>query len=65
VTDLRVRVVIEADDERFEIILSKEIPAQRNADGRLAIFRLDSLWDRARDDAQAWVNARTGVIHRG
>lgn len=57
---MRVKISIEMEGEAFEVVLSKDDIAARTPDGRLNLYRLGCTWEKARDDAQTWVNARTG-----
>jgi hypothetical protein len=58
---LRVTITIETETESLVLASSKEEPEIRNADGRTVVygFKVETLWERVRDDAQAWVDARS------
>lgn len=55
---MRVNIIIEFGEEQFEVNLGSGVPSQKLADGRILAFRCASLWEKARDDAQRWVDAR-------
>lgn len=59
---IRIEIMIVAEGETFRVTQERNPPPQLNAAGQnvLTEARLAQLWDRARRDADTWVNARTG-----
>lgn len=56
---MRITVLIETADERFEVSLREDEIRARNANGAIVMeLGLGKLWYRASRDAATWVEAR-------
>lgn len=56
----KIHIKIETESESFAVTIDEATPALRNAAGQIIVEKMGVMnaWNRARHDAQAWLDVR-------